>query len=76
MGPYYFVITQSSAGITGRHYNCGMTMHERFLAHLQLCFVVSFVPRVSGLEEGGQGIGMNGWNIDLDAGCVPGKRTL
>ena len=27
-------------------------MHERFLVHLQLCFVVSFVLRVPGLEEG------------------------
>ena len=27
-------------------------MHERFFVHLQLCFVVSFVLRVAGLEEG------------------------
>ena len=27
-------------------------MHEIFLFHLQLCFVVSFVLRVPGLEEG------------------------
>ena len=27
-------------------------MHERFLVHLQLCFVVSFVLRVPGLDEG------------------------
>ena len=27
-------------------------MHERFLVHLQLCFVVSFMLRVPGLEEG------------------------
>ena len=29
-----------------------MTMHERFIVHLQLCFVVSFALRVTGLEEG------------------------
>ena len=27
-------------------------MHERFLVHLHLCFVVSFVLGVIGLEEG------------------------
>ena len=27
-------------------------MHERFFVHLQLCFVVSFVQNVRGLEEG------------------------
>ena len=27
-------------------------MHERFLFHLQLCFVVSFVLRVPTLKEG------------------------
>ena len=26
--------------ILGRHCGCGITMHERFLVHLQLCFVV------------------------------------
>ena len=26
----------------GKHYGCGITMHERFLVHMQLCFVVSF----------------------------------
>ena len=38
--------------ILGMHYGCGIAMHERFLVHLQLCFVVSFVLRVTGLEEG------------------------
>ena len=27
-------------------------MHESFLVHPQLCFVVSFMLRVPGLEEG------------------------
>ena len=27
-------------------------MHESFLVHLQLCFVMSFVLRVTGLEAG------------------------
>ena len=35
-------------------------MHERFLVHLQLCFVVSFVLRVPGLEEGVMSSG-KGW---------------
>ena len=39
--------------IPGRRYGCGITMHDSFLVHPQLCFVVSFVLRVPGLEEGG-----------------------
>ena len=38
--------------ILGRRYGCGIAMYESFVVHPQLCFVVSFVLRVPGLEEG------------------------
>ena len=57
-------------------------MQERFLVYPQLCFVVSFVIRVPGPEEGVIFSGkawMDDRDIDLDAGRTqraPGKRTL
>ena len=51
-------------------------MHERFLVHLQLCFVVSFVLRVPGLEEGVISSGKAwGWTTGTLI-WMPGKRTL
>ena len=56
-------------------------MHERFSVHPQLCFVVSFVLRVLGLEQGvifsGKALG---WTTGIliwmpGAGHAPGKRT-
>ena len=57
-------------------------MHERFLVHLRLCFVVSFVLRVPGLEEGVISSSKAlGWTTGtliwmLGAPGTPGKRTL
>ena len=54
-------------------------MHERFLVHLQLCFVVSFVLRIPGLEEGviysGKAWGWTSGTLIWVPGA-PGKRTL
>ena len=57
-------------------------MHERFLVHLQLCFVVSSVLRVPGLEEGViSSCKAWGWTTGTliwmpGAPGAPGKRTL
>ena len=54
-------------------------MHERFLVHLQLCFVVSFVLRFPGLEEGvissGKAWGWTTGTLIWMLGVL-GKRTL
>ena len=50
-------------------------MHERFLVHLQLCFVVSFVLRVLGLQEGISSGKALGWTTGTLI-WMPGKRTL
>ena len=44
---YHFLGTQSRQG-----YGCRITMHDGCSVCPQLCFVVSFVLRVPGLEEG------------------------
>ena len=54
-------------------------MHERFLVHLQLCFLMSFVLRVPQLEEGVISSGKAwGWTtgILIWMPSAPGKCTL
>ena len=54
-------------------------MHERFFVRLQLCFVVSFVLRVPGPQEGvissGKAWGWSTGTLILMPGA-PGKCTL